>query len=111
MNISFDFERQAGVVEISGNLNVSNADNLKKQFLENLNRTKNFILDLKKMDFVDSTGLGAIVACLKYAVEQEGMLKIANLQKKPKMLFEITRVYKVFDIYDSLEEAIKSFEN
>jgi anti-sigma B factor antagonist len=108
MEIDFNYENQIAVVSVSGNLDASCAEDLKTKFTENIAKSKDFVFDLEKMDFVDSTGLGALVACLKYTVEREGTIKIANLQKKPKMLFEITRVYKIFDIYDSLDEAVKS---
>ena len=108
MELNFDFSNQVAIVNISGSLDASNADTLKTQFTNNIKKSKKFVFDLKEMDFVDSTGLGALVACLKYSVECESVIKIANLQKKPKMLFEITRVYRIFDIFDSTEEAVKS---
>ena len=63
------------------------------------------------IDFIDSSGLGALVMLLKKATEEDKDVKLANLQAKPKILFEITRAYKIFDIFDSLEEAIASFSN
>ena len=49
------------------------------------------------------------MACLKYASEAGGDLRIAVLQSKPKMVFELTRAYRVFDIYDSVYAAVDSF--
>lgn len=109
MDIKFNFDADVAVITINGTLNASNAENLKSKFLANISKSKYYIMDLESMDFVDSTGLGAIVACLKYSVENGGMVKIANLQSKPKMLFEITRVYRIFDIFDSLKSAQDSF--
>ena len=108
MELNFNFDNPVTIVTVSGNLDASNAETLKTQFQEHISRSKNYIFDLEGMDYVDSTGLGALVACLKYTVEREGSVKIANLQKKPKMLFEITRGYKIFDIFDTLDAAVSS---
>ena len=66
------------------------------------------MLDLAAMDFIDSAGLGVIIAILKRVTEQNGDIRIANLQRKARVVFEITRAYKIFEIFDSLEEALKA---
>ena len=71
----------------------------------------NFVFDRSRCDFVDSTGLGTIVACLKSASQGGGDIHIANLQSKPRMVFDITRAHKIFHIFDDLEAAIISFED
>ena len=57
---------------------------------------------------MDSAGLGSLIAALKRITERGGDMKLACLQKKPRMVFEITRAYKVFEIFDTIEEALKS---
>jgi anti-sigma B factor antagonist len=69
-----------------------------------------FIINLQSLEFIDSTGLGGLVSCLKRCIEAGGDLKIAQLPAKPRMVFEITRAHKVFDIFDDLETAIESYE-
>ncbi|HOH47134.1 MAG TPA: STAS domain-containing protein, partial [Candidatus Cloacimonadota bacterium] len=66
-------------------------------------------LDMAECDFIDSTGLGTIVACLKSASQGGGDIRIARLQDKPRMVFDITRAHKIFDIFDDLDAAIQSF--
>ena len=109
MELKFNYDNPVAIVTIEGNLNASCSEELKEKFLKSMLKSINYVMDLSGMDFVDSTGLGAPVACLKYSVEKEGAIKIANLQSKPKMLFEITRVYRVFDIFDSVKAAVESF--
>uniref|UniRef100_UPI003565F14B STAS domain-containing protein n=1 Tax=Pontiella sp. TaxID=2837462 RepID=UPI003565F14B len=70
---------------------------------------KNYVVDLEMVDFLDSAGLGALIAMLKRVGEKGGDMKVANLQKKPRMVFEITRAYKVFEIYDTVEDALKAY--
>jgi anti-sigma B factor antagonist len=65
---------------------------------------------MKGCEFIDSTGLGMIVACLKSASQAGGDIRLARLQEKPKMVFDITRAYKIFQFFDSLETAVASYE-
>ena len=102
-----------GVVQVGQALTAATADQFRDQLArwqETERGLKNYLIDLKQVDFLDSAGLGTLIAVLKRAMEQGGDLKIANLQKKPRMVFEITRAYKVFKIYDTVEEALRAFD-
>lgn len=83
-------------------------EDLRNAFLKLFADHRRFVFDLAGMDYLDSTGLGAIVFCLKSCTEFNGTFKLANLTDKPRMIFEITKAYRIFDIYDSLEEAINA---
>lgn len=101
-----------GVVKISMALTAATVDSFRDQFLqwqESERGIKNYVVDLAAVDFMDSAGLGTLIAALKRIAERGGDLKVANLQKKPRMVFEITRAYKVFEIYDSVEDALWAF--
>ena len=101
---------EIGVVAISGRLDASNAGELKTGFNQCLKEGTKFVFNLEKLEAIDSTGLGAIVACLKYASEAGGDIKIAQLPPKPRMVFEITRAYRIFDIFDDVNAAIESYQ-
>lgn len=62
------------------------------------------------MDYIDSTGLGVVVRFFKEFTAQGGKFALASLQPKPKLVFEITRAYKIFDIFDSADLAAESFK-
>lgn len=103
------FERNgAMVIEINGRLDAEYAEALRSEFLKQIGSYRKFVLDLAGMDYLDSTGLGAIVFCLKSSNEYDGKLVLANLGSKPRMIFTITRAYKIFDIYDDLDSAINA---
>ncbi|MDA3838202.1 MAG: STAS domain-containing protein [Candidatus Delongbacteria bacterium] len=103
------YKGDVGVISVTGRLDASNTTTFKEEFLKWLNETNEFVLDLSRLEFIDSTGLGGIVACMKYASEKDGDLKIACLQSKPRMVFEITRANKIFDIYDDVATAVESY--
>jgi len=67
----------------------------------------NVVLDLSAVDFIDSSGLGAMVSVLK-RVGNEGSLVLTGINDKTRKIFELTRMDRVFDIRESSEEALKS---
>lgn len=67
------------------------------------------VIDMSQTKFVDSSGCGALVASLKAVLKNEGDMKIACPSAQAKSLFQITRLDKVFEMYDHQETAVKSF--
>ena len=101
-----------GVVQVSKALTAATVDSFRDQlssWQEAERDVTNFVIDLEKVDFMDSAGLGTLIAVLKRITERGGDMKIACLQKKPRMVFEITRAYKVFEIYETVDDALKGF--
>ncbi len=109
MEQKFQMQEDVGILEVSGRLDATNTWELKSKFPEYMSQTNRFVLNLERLEFIDSTGLGGIVSCLKTASERGGDVKIAMLQPKPRMIFEITRAHKIFEIYDELDSAIDSY--
>jgi anti-sigma B factor antagonist len=66
------------------------------------------VIDMDKTDYVDSSGCGALVASLKALMKNHGDMKIARPGPQALTLFQLTRLHKVFQIYDSLESAVES---
>lgn len=68
------------------------------------------VVDLSGVDFLDSSGLGALVACLRKVREKHGDIKLAGLRPEVKSIFEITRVSRLFQICADAAEASSSFQ-
>ena len=77
------------------------------QFVEN--GQVNIVVNLSKVDLIDSSGLGALVSVLK-KVGKQGEIKVCQLKENIKSLFQLTRLDKVFEIYRTEDEAVESFE-
>ncbi|HHE65263.1 MAG: anti-sigma factor antagonist [Candidatus Cloacimonadota bacterium] len=110
MKIAYEQKGKIGIINISGRLDASNSSELKESFLSYLGDTVNFVLNCSELEFIDSTGLGAIISILKRSTEKNGDIVIANLQQKPAMLFEITRAYKIFEVFDDLDKAVEALK-
>ena len=67
------------------------------------------IVDLSKVEYLDSSFLGALVAGLKRATMKNGDLKLVGLQAPVRAMFDLTRLYKIFDIFESTQDAENSF--
>ena len=59
---------------------------------------KDFIFNFSQCDFIDSTGLGALVSIYKKCIEQGGSIKLKSLKPEVEKLFKLTRLDKVFEI-------------
>lgn len=82
-------------------------EKIKKAILEN-NR---IVLNLGEVSYIDSGGLGTLVALRTTAQNAGGTIKLTNLTKRVDDLLQVTKLLTVFDVYDSDEEAIESFRD
>jgi anti-sigma B factor antagonist len=67
------------------------------------------IIDLKGVKWMNSSGLGALMACFGSVTNVNGKLKLANVAEKVKSIFMITQIIKFFDTYETVDRAIASF--
>ncbi len=85
--------------------------NLKNMIYEKIDKGyKNVIIDLSKVDFIDSTFLGVIVNALKKVANLGGDLKLVGFKPAVRSMFELTRLFRVFESYPELQDAIRSFK-
>lgn len=65
------------------------------------------VLDLENVEFIDSSGLAAIISCSR-TLGSQGRMVICNARNKVKYLFELTRIRQIFSIYENPREAVKA---
>jgi len=65
------------------------------------------LLDMSALNFVDSSGLGALLSCLRTMNGKGGQLRLFGMSKPVKALFELVRMHRIFAIYNSREEALE----
>jgi len=98
------------LLELSGRLDATCSGQLKDTVSTMIDaKKKNLLIDFSDVHFIDSSGLGMLVACLRSATKSGGTFKITSLQNSPKKLFEVTRLDRVFEIFDDRDSAIRSF--
>lgn len=104
---------QAGdvsIVEVEGQLIVSNRQELKQKVLDQLEKGQRKVLvDFGRTSYIDSSGLGVLVSLAKKMRELGGDLRLANLNDDLQTLFELTKLDTLFQISESRERALESF--
>lgn len=70
----------------------------------------NVVFDMRRVQFVDSAGIGAIVSCLKQLSVFGGDLKLCEVAKPVRGLFELVRLHRLLDILNTREEALRAFQ-
>ena len=70
---------------------------------------KKIVIDLSKVKWMNSTGLGALMGSMTTLRNENGDLKLANVTDKVQNLFMITKLITIFETFDSVDEAVKSF--
>jgi len=65
------------------------------------------ILNCENLNFIDSSGISALVSCLKVALLNNGWLKIIYLPQAIQHIFEIIKLHKIIPVYDTLEHALE----
>lgn len=101
----------ATVVSLAGRVTLGDESNqLRSKIKELLAEGKNhMVLDLANVSYIDSAGLGTLVAGYTSARGSGGEIKLANVTKKFHELLNITKLVTIFDVYDSVADAVKSF--
>lgn len=100
-----------GIATLPARFDVNNCRNFKKAFSQWLQYSTNIVFDCNGIIFIDSSGLGTIVSCLRKVLEQQGELKLSGLGPKASLIFELTKAIQLFSIYPDTSSAIKSFSS
>lgn len=89
---------------------VKEANELKEKLTDAIDEGyKQIIVDLSECDFVDSSFLGVLVSSLKKAAKLDGDLKLVGFRPAVRSMFELTRLFRVFETFTNLQEAVKSY--
>jgi anti-sigma B factor antagonist len=72
--------------------------------------SKHILLNLENISYIDSSGIGELVSAFTSVKNSSGELKLLNLTKKVHDLLQITKLYTVFDIWDSEASAVSAFK-
>ncbi len=110
MDLSLDAREAEGrtVLEVGGEIDVYTAPKLRDAISDLVADGKyHLIVDMEKVDFLDSTGLGVLVGGLKKVRAHDGSMELICTQERLLKIFRITGLAKVFTIHDS-HEAVGS---
>lgn len=91
-------------------LDAGNVRKLKEVIAEQIGSSNRVVLDLSHLNFVDSSGLGVMLSCLRSVRERGGDLRLCSMTPTVRSLFELMRMHRVFNIYETKDEALHAFD-
>ena len=111
MKIGRREEGSVTVIEPKGKITIGEGDVILREEISKLlgDNKKQLVLDLSGVSYMDSAGVGELVSVYTSVKNRGGELKLACLTKKIKDLLQITQLMTIFDTYDDVSEAVRSF--
>jgi len=108
-------ERQAGdvsILDLSGEVRIGDSSVALRDSIRKLagSGKKKLLLNLAGVKYIDSTGIGELIASYTTITREGGQLKLLNLTDRIQNLLVITKLLTVFDSFEDEAEALKSFQ-
>ncbi|HEV8375664.1 MAG TPA: STAS domain-containing protein [Candidatus Polarisedimenticolia bacterium] len=99
------------VVDLSGKITIGEGDVVLREEVNKLLETdaKKILLNLNGVTYMDSAGIGELVACYKRSAEAGARLKLLNPSGRVSDLLSLTKLQQVFDIFNDEKDALVSF--
>jgi len=101
-----------GVIELKGKLmGIPETDELRSEIKAMIGQNiKKIVLDLHSVKWMNSSGLGAVMSCHTTIKNIEGKLCLSRISDKVNSILILTQLSKIFNTYDSIDEAIQSLK-
>lgn len=107
MDIKVRHIENVTVLQLVDSLDISNAHQIRKALFDAISsESAQVVVNLQDLDFIDSSGLAALAQGLRRAREYEGNLCLCSMRSPVRLIFEMTRFDKVFEIFVTEEDAV-----
>lgn len=110
MAVNCEIKNGVGLVSVTGSLNAAMAESFRNQvnaWFQTRPEMKQVVVDLGGVNFMDSPGLGALIGVFKRIAERGGNMSLARVLPKVRTVLEITRTNRIFQFFDTTEEALR----
>ena len=106
LDIAVRSERGCVIAAVTGEIDISTVGGLRERLFELAEGSEPLIVDLDRVTFIDSAGLGALVGTSRRAAEHGGILRAVCTQPRTRKLLWMTGVDRRIPLYPSLDEAL-----
>ena len=111
MKIGVTRENGIVIVAVEGEIDADTSPQLRERFDKLLAEgEQSYVIDMAGVEFIDSSGLSAFVTLFKRVRIGEGDVRLCELRPEVLKIFELTRLNRVFDIFETHAEAVGSFQ-
>lgn len=97
------------VVPPTDTLDAHNSPDFKEAMAEVIQGQKKVVIDLGRVQFVDSSGCGAMLTILKHLCQSGGDLKVCCLTPPVRALFDLVRMHRIIDVHKTRDDAVRAF--
>ena len=106
--MDIDFERSNGIafIKLDGNVTADNCMEVRDMIMESLTVNKRFLLDLSKVDYMDSVSVGTFMSLAREVSFMDGDIRFTRPHKTLKSTFKCVRADEVLSLYDTLKDAL-----
>lgn len=112
MELHFEKKNDTLLVRLKGELDMHTANRLRQGLEDQLQSNpslKNMIMDLKGIDFIDSSGLGVLLGRYKTVKARGGQFGLTNVAPQVKRIFELSGMLKLMSLHETMEQAERAF--
>jgi anti-sigma B factor antagonist len=97
------------IIRVEGDVDLYSSPQIRKVILERIKKKqKKMLIDLQGVSYMDSSGVATLVEALQRMKEYNGQLGICSIQGSVRDVFELSRLDRVFDIFEDEEQARKA---
>ena len=107
MEISGKEQNGWSVLQLDGSFDLHTIHDVKNVFKHLSKQDKNVLVDFTNVKSIDSSGVSCLVFCQRLLHKNENYLRIAGLNSKVRVIFQITRGFEIFDIFDEVDVALE----
>ncbi len=99
------------IVDVAGKITLGEGSSALRDKVKELSASgsKKMLINLGDVNYIDSSGIGELVSAFTTVSNSGGALKLLNLTKRVQDLLQITKLYTVFEVFDSEDAALKSY--
>ncbi len=108
MNITTRHTGNATILELSGDITLYNTPEVRKAILGLLKekRVPQLLVDMRQVRYIDSSGVASLVEGLKASRDLDSRFALYGLTKTTREVLELTRLVRVFEVYDTEQQAL-----
>ncbi|MBU1366813.1 MAG: STAS domain-containing protein [Candidatus Omnitrophica bacterium] len=110
MKITEEKKDDIVICKVQGEVNLDTSPDLRKRFDSFISsNTKKIIINFSDVPYIDSSGLATLIELLQRLRKIDGKFRICNMSEKVRSIFEITKLCKLFEIFDTQSAALENF--
>lgn len=109
IGVTHDSDGITVITFLVDHLDAANANDIRRSIHNEIDKSTRLVIDMSQLQFVDSSGLGVLVATLRLIDKNKGILRLCSMTEPVQALFDLMRMHRVFRIHNSVSEAKRSW--